>query len=148
VAEEGVIGRSFKQAFRVAAAALCAVIAPPVLAIDDCIAALGVQQAWIAEGDGVRVAFVAKPMPVPLNQHFALELAPCDDARTASALQVDADMPAHRHGMNYRAMVAPLRDGVYRAQGLMFHMPGRWRVIVDVVVDGRARRATREIDVQ
>ena len=40
------------------------------------------------------------------------------------------------------------RDGVYRAQGLMFHMPGRWRIVVDVVVDGRARRATREIDVQ
>jgi hypothetical protein len=144
VAEEGVIG----GASRIAALALCAIAASPACAIEDCVAALGAQQAWMAEGDGVRVAFVARPMPVPLNQHFTLELAPCGDARDASSLQLDADMPAHRHGMNYRAMVAPLRDGVYRAQGLMFHMPGRWRVIVDVVVDGRARRATREIDVQ
>jgi hypothetical protein len=148
VAEEGVIGGSFNGAVRVAAVALGAGAASPARAAEDCVAALGVPQPWIAEGDGVRVAFVAKPMPVPLNQHVALELAPCGDARTVSALQVDADIPAHRHGMNYRAMVAPLRDGVYRAQGLMFHMPGRWRVIIDVVVDGRARRATREIDVQ
>ena len=132
-----------------AALTLCAVFATaPIFAADDCVAALGTEQPWIAEGDGVRVAFIAKPMPPPLNQHFALELAPCDGARAASSLQVDADMPAHRHGMNYRATVAPLRDGVYRAQGLMFHMPGRWRVIVDVVVEGRVRRATREIDVQ
>ena len=40
-------------------------------------------------------------------------------------------MPAHRHGMNYRATVSTLSPGVYRAEGLMFHMPGRWRVIFD-----------------
>jgi hypothetical protein len=131
-----------------AGCALCAAFTSPVSAADDCVAALGAPHSWIAEGDGVRVAFIARPMPLPLNQHFALELAPCDGARAATALQVDADMPAHRHGMNYRASVAPLRDGVYRAQGLMFHMPGRWRVIVDVTVDGHTRRATREIDVQ
>ena len=143
------IGDRLKDAFGAAAMALCAATASPAFASDDCVAALNAPQPpWIAEGDGVRVAFIAKPMPVPLNQHFALELAPCDDARAASALQVDADMPAHRHGMNYRAMVVPLRDGVYRAQGLMFHMPGRWRIVVDVVIEGRTRRATREIDVQ
>ena len=127
---------------------MCAWAAHDALATDDCAAALQDERPWIAEGDGVRIAFAARPAPVPLGTHFELVLAPCDAARGASALQVDADMPAHRHGMNYRATVTPLRDGVYRAQGLLFHMPGRWRVIVDITLDGQRRRATREIDVQ
>jgi hypothetical protein len=48
------------------------------------------------------------------------------------ALRVDADMPAHRHGMNYRTTVTALGDGRFRAEGLMFHMAGRWRLLFDL----------------
>jgi hypothetical protein len=128
----------------VAAAATC------VHAAGDCGAALKTKQAWLAEGDGVQVAFVARPMPVPLGRHFTIDFAICDGgvARSASGVSVDADMPAHRHGMNYRASVSQLGDGTYRAQGLMFHMPGTWRVIFDLGLDGRAVRVTRAIEVQ
>jgi len=44
--------------------------------------------------------------------------------------------------------VSPLGGGVQRADGLMFHMPGTWRVIFDVTLDGRALRLTRELEVQ
>jgi hypothetical protein len=119
-------------------------------AAGDCGAALKTKQAWLAEGDGVQVAFVARPMPVPLGRHFTIDFAICDGgvARSASGVSVDADMPAHRHGMNYRASVSQLGDGTYRAQGLMFHMPGTWRVIFDLGLDGRAVRVTRAIEVQ
>ena len=30
----------------------------------------------------------------------------------------------------------------------MFHMPGRWRVIFDLPLEGRTLRLTRELDVQ
>jgi hypothetical protein len=87
---------------------------------------------------------------VPIGQHFDLDFVVCAAAavRTDAAIQVDADMPAHRHGMNYRATVSSLRPGVYRAEGMMFHMPGRWRVIFDLPLEGRTLRLTRELEVQ
>jgi hypothetical protein len=63
------------------------------------------------------------------GRHFALDVVVCARAGAALpvALRVDADMPAHRHGMNYRPTVRALGDGRYRADGLMLHMAGRWR---------------------
>jgi len=43
-------------------------------------------------------------------------------------------MPEHRHGMNYRPEVKPLAPGRWRAEGLLFHMPGKWEFVF--VVDG------------
>ena len=40
-------------------------------------------------------------------------------------------MPDHRHGMNYRPAVT-LNGSSGTAEGLMFHMPGRWQLILDV----------------
>jgi YtkA-like len=120
------------------------------LAGDQCGAALQAPDPLIAEGDGARVAFVPRPSPVPVGQHFDIDFVVCADSplRSDAAIRVDADMPAHRHGMNYRASVAPLAGGIFRAKGLMFHMPGRWRVIFDVPLEGRALRLTREFEVQ
>jgi hypothetical protein len=117
---------------------------------DDCTDALKTHAPWIAQSDATRVAFVAKPTPAPVGRHFELHFVVCSGTqlRSDARVQVDADMPAHRHGMNYRAAVSPLADGVQRAEGLMFHMPGTWRVIFDVVLDGRTLRLTREIEVQ
>ena len=117
---------------------------------DDCGAALKTPQPWIAAADGARIAFVPRPTPVPVGQHFSLDFVVCaaTPVRRDAAIQVDADMPAHRHGMNYRATVSTVSPGVYRAEGLMFHMPGRWRVIFDLPLEDRTLRLTRELEVQ
>jgi hypothetical protein len=135
---------------RGAAALLTAALAIGAHAADGCGAALGDVQPLVAQGEGARVLFVARPAPVPVGRHFQIHFVVCngDAVRADAAVQVDADMPAHRHGMNYRAAVSPLARGVQRADGLMFHMPGTWRVIFDVTIDGRVRRATHEIEVR
>ena len=142
VAEEGVS--------RAALVALVLWAACSARAMDDCGAALKAANPWIAAADGARIAFVSRPAPLPLGQHFDLDFVVCTAAvvRADAAIQVDADMPAHRHGMNYRATVATLSPGVYRARGLLFHMPGRWRVTFDLPLEGRTLRLAREIDVQ
>ena len=33
--------------------------------------------------------------------------------------------------MNYRPSVTPQGAGRYRAEGLMFHMPGRWELVFE-----------------
>ncbi len=97
-----------------------------------------------------RVAFVPQPAPLAAGRHFSLDLVVCPqgDASLPLALRVDADMPAHRHGMNYRPTVRALGDGRYRVDGLLLHMPGRWRFVFDLSADGRLERLTREVDVQ
>jgi hypothetical protein len=75
------------------------------------------------------VAFATLPSPIATGAHFALEITGALPPRT---LAVDAVMPEHRHGMNYRPTVTVLGPGRYRAEGLLFHMPGRWDLLFDV----------------
>lgn len=134
---------------RATMAGVLAVLACGAWASDGCGSALKSAPPSIAEADGARIAFVSRPPQVPVGQHFDIDFVVCNvTVRSGAAIAVDADMPAHRHGMNYRTRVVALPDGVYRAHGLMFHMPGRWRVIFDVPIDGRTLRVTREIEVQ
>ncbi len=85
--------------------------------------------------EGKRHVALIRSIPAipPLNAPFVLEVALCarDGAATATP-RIDAWMPAHRHGMNYRPGVAALADGRFRAEGLLFHMPGRWEYLVEV----------------
>ena len=97
-----------------------------------------------AGGEGTTLAFAPSPWPLPVGQPLSLQIAVCPPA---TLVAVDADMPAHRHGMNYRPSLRSLGDGRYAAEGLLLHMPGRWRFIFDLERDGRRLRLTRELDV-
>jgi hypothetical protein len=92
------------------------------------------------------VAFRAQSTPA-VGQLFALDLALCaKSGALPQRIQVDAHMPAHRHGMNYRPSLLPVADGVYRAEGLMLHMPGRWEFLFDLSADGRTDRVAAPFD--
>jgi hypothetical protein len=96
--------------------------------------------------DGTRyiVVFQTLPQPVEVGTHFAVDFAVCPraSAEAPSAVRVDANMPAHRHGMNYRPVVTAKSSGIFRADGLLFHMPGRWDLTFDVEGGGRTERLT------
>ena len=101
-------------------------------------------------GQGYTVVFVPSRWPIPVGQHFSLALQVCADPGKAvpGMVRVDADMPAHRHGMNYRPTVKELGQGNYAVDGLMFHMPGRWRFKLELGAGAQAVRLDRELDVQ
>jgi hypothetical protein len=131
-----------------AALVLLAALGGGAQGASDCASALGAAPPWVAEADGVRVVFVA-PRPLPVGRHFDVDFVVCGAAlRSGATITLDADMPAHRHGMNYRARVEALPHGGYRAHGVMFHMPGTWRVMFDLPLEGRTLRVAREIEVQ
>lgn len=98
----------------------------------------------------LQLAYAARPAPLAVGRHFALDIVVCTEAGTPAplALVVDAQMPAHRHGMNYRPTVRALGDGRYRADGLLLHMPGRWQLRFELSVDGRIERLVHEIELQ
>jgi len=86
------------------------------------------------ESGPVQLAWRADPEAIAVSRPFALLVTLCPaDARL---LRVDATMPEHRHGMNYRPSLQPLGDGVWRAEGLLWHMAGRWELRLDVEAAG------------
>lgn len=92
------------------------------------------------------LAYRTVPAPIAVGRHFAVEVVACGRAGTVpAALRVDAQMPEHRHGMNYRATVAALGDGRFRADGLLFHMPGRWQLLFDVQSGAQRERLASDL---
>jgi hypothetical protein len=112
----------------------------------------------VLPGEGVRVmrsathavAWRADPPTIPVGAHFGIELAVCtaDGGGRIERVAVDAGMPAHRHGMNYRATVSVRGEGRYRAEGLMFHMPGRWRLTVELRGGAGVERLSDDVTVE
>lgn len=95
------------------------------------------------------VAYVTAPSPIEVGRHFVVNFAVCPRANGAApqSVRVDANMPEHKHGMNYRAGVTVVRPGTFRAEGLMFHMPGRWDLTFDVVSGNTTERLASVIRV-
>ena len=94
------------------------------------------------------LAYRTQPEKV-IGQHFVVEFALCakEGAAAPESVRVDAYMPEHRHGMNYKTTVTG-GGGKYRAEGLMFHMPGRWKYIFEVRAAGATERLTTGVVLQ
>jgi len=68
---------------------------------------------------------------VVIGQPFEVRLAFCSKAgEPVQRVEVDAIMPLHKHGMNYRPSVTRTGPQRYDAGNLVFHMPGDWRIRV------------------
>jgi hypothetical protein len=91
------------------------------------------------------VAYRTQPPKLVVGKHFSIDFVACvkDRAPVPSAVAVDAFMPDHGHGMNYKATVRAMGNAHFRADGLMFHMPGRWELMFDVQGAGGPERLTR-----
>jgi hypothetical protein len=104
----------------------------------------------VADSARYRVAWVVRPSPIVVAEPFALEISICakPSAQAAEGIVVDATMPEHRHGMNYRPSVIDGPDGRFLAEGMLFHMPGKWRLIFDVRAGGMTERLTHDLMVE
>lgn len=87
----------------------------------------------VAQSGELQVAFRTTPSPVKVGQPFRLVAEVCaPPGVVVSDLKVDALMPAHKHGMNYRPQVSRGSGGQFQVTGLLFHMPGRWQYVFEV----------------
>lgn len=95
----------------------------------------------ISEGP-LRVAWLAQPKPV-VGRPFLLKIFVCP--ADLELVRVDAQMPEHRHGMNYRTSLKHLGQGHWQAQGLLWHMSGRWELSLDVQHPGGQQRFLQSV---
>lgn len=136
-------------ALRYAALALCAIGVQSANGMSACGETLGIDAQRLSDAR-FQLVFKATPSPIPVGQHFQLDFALCPlaPAPAPREVRVDAHMPEHRHGMNYRPGVRSLGAGLYRAEGLMFHMPGRWELVFDVRSGDSATRLAQTLLVE
>jgi hypothetical protein len=88
------------------------------------------------------VLYRTHPAPPKVGQHFVLEFAVCP---TPESVRVDAQMPEHRHGMNYRPTVTSTGEGHYKAEGLMLHMAGKWELVFELRAKDSVQRVTQTL---
>ena len=86
------------------------------------------------ESARIALSYRTIPAQIAVGQPFVLEFAACPKrgAAIAERVKLDARMPEHRHGMNYRTRVTSLGAGRFHSEGWLFHMPGRWEFLFDV----------------
>jgi hypothetical protein len=131
---------------RLLAALIAALGAVPAAAV-DCTAPAGFEPAGRVQSRDTVLLYRTVPPRIEIGKHFAVDALVCASS-PPRALRVDAQMPAHRHGMNYRARVTPQGDGRYRAEGLLFHMPGEWQFVFDLERPGGTERLTAVVMVE
>jgi hypothetical protein len=97
--------------------------------------------------DNAEIAYRFEPPTLKVGQFFAAEVIACRAPGTEPVRDVliDAAMPAHGHGMNYRPSSNRTGDGRYRFVGLMLHMPGAWRITIDLVQGTKRTRLTEDV---
>jgi hypothetical protein len=98
--------------------------------------------AALIEQPGLRATWRAEPAPA-VSRPFVLHVTLCP-AR-AELLRVDATMPEHRHGMNYRPRLTPAGPGAWTVDGLVWHMPGRWELLLVTRLDGAEQRLVQSV---
>ena len=101
------------------------------------------------KGAPVDLLLELEPRPVGVSAPVQAQITTCvDDGVSIEAVYIDATMPLHRHGMNYRPEMNQTGEKAYRASGLFFHMPGLWRIEVSVRADGKTLRFVHDIEVK
>lgn len=88
------------------------------------------------------LSFRTTPEKIVIGQHFSVEFVVCPRAGqpVPESVRIDATMPEHRHGMNYKPSIRSGEGGRYLAEGMLFHMTGRWEVVFEVRAAGQVDR--------
>jgi hypothetical protein len=94
-----------------------------------------------AEG-AFRVSYRSDPAPVPVGRlhTWTLHVAtPDGQPVTDAVIQLDGDMPEHRHGLPTRPRVTRhLGNGDYLVEGIKFQMGGWWVMDFKIAAGARA----------
>lgn len=94
---------------------------------------------------GLKIEIYSSLSPLLINQihswHIRL-LDPSAQPVAVEQLSVTGGMPEHDHGLPTQPQVTTrLDNGDYLLEGVRFHMPGKWQLIIDFTKDGEDDRA-------
>ena len=114
-------------------------------------ATTAVDQAWPAtlqtDRGNFRVTIRPEPGRISRSEHFSLEVS-LDPSTSDATLAVNADMPAHKHGMNTKPEISKIEPHRFRVEGMLFHMAGDWVIDVDITQGTKTERASFPVHIE
>jgi hypothetical protein len=105
----------------------------------------------VSNGGNYVVFLRTDPSPIPENAEFTATVwvlsrnAIPPEALTDVALDVDAFMPEHGHGMNRVPEITKREDGGFDVKGLLLHMGGNWELYFDVTRGAITERTQKRV---
>ena len=117
-------------------------------ASDPCQLPAGWQPMTTTTEGAIRAAVAPATTPIIVAKPFAIEFAVCSNDHSIEQITVDAVMPAHNHGMNYRPEVSNNGNRRYSAKPMLFHMPGVWRINVVAHLEGKAHHMSLDMELR
>ena len=100
---------------------------------------------------GTAVAYKTNPTRIEVDKPFSIEVVACVDGEkhmASSRIRVDAGMPMHGYGMNYKPSERKIGPGHSSFDGMVFHMPGHWQIMFDVYEGDKRQRLNQKISVK
>ena len=98
----------------------------------------------VASAAGTYQLWLRFPDPIPANEEMMVEGWVRREGAPLPAgahLDFDAGMPQHRHGLPVPATLTVDEGGHFVAEGVRFHMGGKWLLMVDVTEGPYTERA-------
>ncbi len=89
---------------------------------------------------------------IKVSQASSLKATVCGQVDKIELFSLDASMPAHGHGTNYRPTVSlessDEQSAVYQIDGVVLHMPGNWQWEVDIDDGNSSETLTKSFTLQ
>jgi hypothetical protein len=93
-----------------------------------------------------RVGYSSDLQPLAINRihSWVLHIETTEgDPVTGAEIEIDGGMPEHDHGLATSPRATEeLGGGDYRVEGLRFHMPGEWEIVVSLRIGADRDRCT------
>lgn len=101
-----------------------------------------------AGGNLLHIHSELSPLAINRIHGWRLRLTTADNIPlTDASIRVAGGMPDHDHGLPTEPEVTGESEpGVYKLEGLRFHMPGRWLLTFDIAIDGATDNASLEFE--
>ncbi len=101
-------------------------------------------QLLVLEDGDIRIEVSPHPVGIRAGRQFSLTMKAGQNSKIVG---IDAQMPRHGHGMNYRPRLSETGDGAVQAEGLLFHMAGTWRLTVDIERGGKRVQLSEDVSI-
>lgn len=117
------------------------VLLPGVYAADE----LPVLQTSTPQGTQIDIYSSLTPLQINQIHSWRLRILDADGNPQDAQITISGGMPEHDHGMpTVPQITQQLANGDYLLEGVRFHMPGLWLLVIDLTIDGNEQSATLE----
>jgi hypothetical protein len=94
--------------------------------------------------EGLEIHMSSELVPLGINQMHSWEIRLSDllgNPAEQASIAITGGMPAHNHGLATMPQITPTdTPGIYVLDGMRFHMPGEWELLLQIEWQGQRYR--------